>query len=840
MTRRNPELRARMRRAGALAISGTVLGAGALSAMAVSPASASDRAPALILADTNRDGVVDDADAEGRGSWTKERGAFFLPNLDDDLSDCPTVGPGGVQLTDVQLASCNDAADAVVNGDSDVLDLVRVQVQPVDTSKVTSVRVELRGVGASKVNVFVKNGDGASAEDWTPLPANGVLPADRIGAGVELGVEGKDIIRDESWDGTVTLQVVHRNGARQVATDRVELRAAPLLFATDRMPIETLYMADNTTSVYEGQEVAEPPASTIRAQGNAEALTRDFLAGMERMGADVKLEKLPSLQGARGGGDGTDIWTQDIMEPGLMSVPSPDGEQQMRVFVRAPVRDGRDNSGVNPFRQTGRVVFTELRGPDVAGIQHFDPAYVPPTIPGMSYDSRGSTGNYGTIPAYEHDGKSYPLGRKIVGAVPGTVYTADPAFNTMLELQGFQDPINVDTSWLSVGHMDEFMSVIPADNERGWAVVVADPVLALGLLQELVDAGRGDEQLYASYGLVPAAGSTAPDLTVAQAVTDKQILSGVKIGHAGVNRGIKVLKKEIGLTEADFIRVPVLYRDNGYGRVGVQIPNAANLIGTGHDVVFIPTQHVPAVDGKDLFQTVIEERFAEVGTEIQWAEDYFYTNRGGQIHCVTNALRDTTYGDAWWSEGDLGNDGEQPEKTTEFSIISQPSVSGTLKAGHTITVHQGALAPTPTSVSYQWYVGSTPIPGATSRTLKLKAAWKGKEIRVAIVSSKEGVAPLSTITSVGDLPRSFAQTKRPAVTGAAKIGRVLTARPGSFSPKPSSVGYRWFVGDKAVSNKARLEVAHSWVGKKVKVVVTAKRDGFSTHKTTVTVGKVRR
>src|SRR5690606_38463936 len=124
-----------------------------------------------------------------------------------------------------------------------------------------------------------------------------------------------------------------------------------------------------------------------------------------------------------------DIWTQDIMEPGLMSIPSADGEQQMRVFVRAPVRDGRDNAGQNPFRQTGRVVFTELRGPDVAGIQHFDPAYVPAAIPGQSYDTRGSTGNYGTLPAHEHDGTSYPLGRKVLGAVPGTGFTADPAFN---------------------------------------------------------------------------------------------------------------------------------------------------------------------------------------------------------------------------------------------------------------------------------------------------------------------------------------------------------------------------------------------------------------------------
>src|SRR5690606_26567232 len=40
-----------------------------------------------LLADTNRDGLVDTFDNAGEELWTVERGAVFLPNLDDDNND---------------------------------------------------------------------------------------------------------------------------------------------------------------------------------------------------------------------------------------------------------------------------------------------------------------------------------------------------------------------------------------------------------------------------------------------------------------------------------------------------------------------------------------------------------------------------------------------------------------------------------------------------------------------------------------------------------------------------------------------------------------------------------
>ncbi len=692
----------------------------------------------LVLADTNRDGIVDQRDAAGRGTWTKESGAFFLANLDDDLARCASKAADGSRLSDVQLAACNDGADRTINGDEDVKDLARVKVAPAAAGKADKVRVEVRGVGASKVNVWVRHGEGSRAGDWKLLPSTGLLPTSLLSRGVELGIEGKDIIRDASWDGTVTIKVVHQLGGRQVASDSVEMRVAPVLFTNDTMPMTTLLAADNATSVYD--ETPAAPAND-RILGTQVPFRADLETGLERIGGGVDLKLLPSLDGQRNGTPGTDVWTQDIMEPGFMSIPAADGTQSMQLWVRAPVRDGRDNSGVNPFRGSGRVIFTQLRGPDVAAVQHFDPGYEPTVHAGTSYDSFGSAGNYGTVPPHEHAGTTYPLGRKIFGS-EGT-YTGDPAFNAMLEAQGYQDPIVVDTSWLGVGHVDEFVSFIPADTERGWAMVVADPQLAVNLLQDLADEGRGDEPLLQPYGF-DVTGVTMPTTSIAETLANPAIQSGVRNAVAGVNKALKVIKAETGLTESDIIRVPVLYTGN---RVGVAIPNAANLIGTGHEVVFVAKQHAPAVDGQDLFQSVIEERFAEVGTQVQWVEDYRYAHPGGEIHCVTNVVRDHTVAANWWTEG--AQAGPVEAAPASFVQVGRTTVKGKFKVGRKIKVTAGKLAPTPTRTTYQWFAGKKAIKGATKPKLKLTKAMVGKKISVRITATRTGYQPLTTLTQVG-------------------------------------------------------------------------------------------
>jgi hypothetical protein len=62
---------------------------------------------------------------------------------------------------------------------------------------------------------------------------------------------------------------------------------------------------------------------------------------------------------------------------------------------------------------------------------------------------------------------------------------------TLLASQGVQDPLKLDTSWLTIAHVDEFVQFLPADNARGWTIAVADPRAGVEVLRTTQAAGHG-------------------------------------------------------------------------------------------------------------------------------------------------------------------------------------------------------------------------------------------------------------------------------------------------------------------------------------------------------------
>ena len=72
-----------------------------------------------------------------------------------------------------------------------------------------------------------------------------------------------------------------------------------------------------------------------------------------------------------------------------------------------------------------------------------------------------------------------------------------------------------------------------------------------------------------------------------------------------------------------------------------------------------------------------------------------------------------------------------------FTKIGTPTISGTARAGKTLTAHRGTWSPTPT-YSYQWYRNGAKISGATASTYKLTAADKGKQITVRVAGKRSG------------------------------------------------------------------------------------------------------
>ncbi|WP_344594931.1 protein-arginine deiminase family protein [Actinomadura vinacea] len=611
----------------------TALMAIAALAALTAPAPAEEAPGTLLRVDAGRDGTLSAADDAGRATWTSGRGAIMLPNLDDDTSRCPATGSSGARLTDAALAACHDAADAVVNGAADLADLAPMRLLPVPGTT-DSARATLTPDPRSrdKVRVFIER-DGR----YVALGADGAVRPGELRDGAKFAVEARDIVRDPAvWAGfsDLTLTVTDQG---KISTDRVRLKVAPVLFQHDLLPLRRAVVADpaQPASLEGGEAPGEP------SPGAAE-YRRDLRRGLDAEGLNRPFVESPA---------GGDQWMGDMFKAGYASMPGPGGrEHRITVNLRSPAIMPDSTDRDRPLRDASRPVFTMMRGKDVAGIQEFDATRIDRPDDNLYYGSASSSGNFGTIPPH---GK-YPTGRIVYGG--SGKFSPDSDFTRMLAAQGRQDPIAVDTSWLGVGHLDEFLHFVPAKNGRGWAAVVADPRMGMDLLEKLAAGGGGGQRLVE--GVDPQK-TDDPNITVAEALRKPELQEGVRLASQGIDGALRRLREQAGITEQDIIRIPALFKKldipADYPRenlVATYLPNAANGISTGTGGYLAPAQHSPRTGGKDLFELTTERALAQAGVRVRWIEDWEYSHNvgtvGGDIHCVTNVQRDLSGTAPWW------------------------------------------------------------------------------------------------------------------------------------------------------------------------------------------------
>ncbi len=79
-----------------------------------------------------------------------------------------------------------------------------------------------------------------------------------------------------------------------------------------------------------------------------------------------------------------------------------------------------------------------------------------------------------------------------------------------------------------------------------------------------------------------------------------------------------------------------------------------------------------------------------------------------------------------------------------------PTITGTVREGQTLTAHTGTVTPGTTTFTYQWKANGTNISGATNPTLRLGRAQAGRRISVTITGTAPGVDPVpATSASTG-------------------------------------------------------------------------------------------
>lgn len=557
-----------------------------------------------LRADVNRNGTIDLADPtedQGEETWDGTHGAIFLANVDDDEGACPSSGQ-----TDQQYAACKDSADDVVNGDADLEDLARIMVRPWPEAYADAVGT-ISLSAQDRVRLFRKN-EAGTFELFDPGTTLG--QAD-LAAGVELAIEARDIVRDASvWDGfvdvTLTVTGTDPSGAPMPETkDVVRMRAAPVLFRHHLDPAQTIYATSmNSTS--------------------STAFRNDLKAAMQAANLADPLYEYTAQ----------DQWTQDFFETAYMSMPAPGGKQHV-VHVNF-----RSANYTGNLRSAGRIVF-RLRGQDIAGLVQYDPQHPD------DMDTLNSFGNLETVPPYEHAGKKYPSGRVLRGSTP--TYYPDKSFDRMIEGQGAQPLLYIDTEWLLVGHVDETVTFVKANSPRGWAMGVNDPALAKKMLEDEVAAGNGGVPMFVGmfwWGNQPA------QVSISQVLNDPDVMNESASAAVEIAGQLDTLKSETGITDAELIRIPFLHQPaQGYS-VAYQ-PGTVNGIYLSDTVFGAPKPHGPSIGGQDIFEAQLADAFKPYGIDVRFIENWnLYHRNDGEVHCGSNTTRVVPESSRWW-EGAL-------------------------------------------------------------------------------------------------------------------------------------------------------------------------------------------
>lgn len=271
-----------------------------------------------------------------------------------------------------------------------------------------------------RVRLFVLDDEAKpnATESWRLVDQEFIFNASQLARGITLGIDGREPVKDPGvWNGSVSV-VFKVTDRTQTAADSVALQIAPVLTHNHLQRVETV----------------------VSTSGNdSEPIQANFIRQIDEARAKAGVTKPLLLFN-----QSDDIWAQDFLEPAYASMPGPNGPIAIRVMLRS----------AQSTRTGGRQIFEQLRGPGVGGFQ-------PPVGTGDGFGHReiNSFGNLETIPPYtSKSGVKYPAGRIIMGKH----FDRLPAKNMLDFLQGqrLQTPLILETGWLVIGHVDEFVQFL--------------------------------------------------------------------------------------------------------------------------------------------------------------------------------------------------------------------------------------------------------------------------------------------------------------------------------------------------------------------------------------------
>ena len=169
-----------------------------------------------------------------------------------------------------------------------------------------------------------------------------------------------------------------------------------------------------------------------------------------------------------------------------------------------------------------------------------------------------------------------------------------------------------------------------------------------------------------------------------------------------------------------------------------------------------------------------------------------------------------------------------PVAKASIKAVSEPWVGETSHAGQLLTTSR--WLPEDVDLAYQWNRDGKPIPGAKAITYRWTAADIDALLTVTVTASKPGHATVTKTSFPTTVSGKSMGSGHPAISGTAKVGKTLKAKPGKWKPSGVTFSYRWDRNGKPIpgATHASYTLVGADRGKKIRLRVTARAPGYHT------------
>ncbi|XP_040613464.1 protein-arginine deiminase type-1 [Mesocricetus auratus] len=414
---------------------------------------------------------------------------------------------------------------------------------------------------------------------------------------IRFYVEGL-VFPDTNFPGLISLSVslVVTEALSEVSlfTDSVTFRVAPWIMTPNTQPPLELYVC-----------------SVTDAHGRNDKFLEDMAHLAQK--ANCKLVVCPQVE------NNNDRWIQDEMEFGYIEAP----HKSFPVVFDSP-----RNRGLRDF------ALKKILGPDFG--------YVTREIQYAGASGLDSFGNLDVSPPVRVGNKEYPLGRILIGGnfPKSSGRRMARVVRDFLQAQQVQAPVELYSDWLSVGHVDEFLSFVPTSDQKGFRLLLASPSACLQLFQEKMEEGYGEAVQFD--GLKHKAKRSINSI-----LADEHLRRDSTHVQKCIDWNREVLKRELGLSESDIVDIPQLFYLKG-AYAEAFFPDMVNMVVLGK-YLGIPKPFGPIINGRCCLEEKVRSLLEPLGLYCIFIDDFLsYHQLLGEIHCGTNVRR-KPFSFRWWN-----------------------------------------------------------------------------------------------------------------------------------------------------------------------------------------------